>query len=501
MTHEALPRIVVTLPARGLVGAREGVQHALEDGADWVEIRLDRWPESERERVAELFPSPLPLVATYRSSSEGGEGVSVPAERAPVLIALAQHPFVAIDLELERDLPLAGDLARALATPGAPQRILSVHSALEVEPGRIARQVLEGAEQGSLAKIIFPASVGALVRRYLPQLPLGERGPSVVHTTGASGPLLRAWSRRLGMPLVYAAPSSRREGSPVEASQIPCDALRRFFSGGLEAPIFAVVGHPIAHSRSPALHQRWFESLDLAALYLALDIASAGELADDLPALSARGFRGLNVTHPLKSAALALADRAGVAAERARCANVLTLGPEGVIAENTDVPAIGDRLRELRARGPRPFDRITVLGSGGAARATLVAAQELGLPASVLARDRSQADALAREYGAESPDPGSVGPASLIVHATPAGRAEAPTLDLPVRSLLNADSFLLDLVYAPHHPFLRDDARARGAAYEDGYRVLVLQAARSFELWWDRPIPPEMLAREWGSAP
>jgi len=128
-----------------------------------------------------------------------------------------------------------------------------------------------------------------------------------------------------------------------------------------------------------------------------------------------------------------------------------------------------------------------VLGAGGAARATLAAARELGASATVFARRPSAAEALAKEFGAAAGAPGEGAPAGLVVHATNVGREPGSSLEVPIAPWLGRLSHLLDWVYAPNEPVVRRAAERAGASYEDGWRLLVYQAAASYEIWWGRP--------------
>ena len=179
-----------------------------------------------------------------------------------------------------------------------------------------------------------------------------------------------------------------------------------------------------------------------------------------------------------------MASRAGPAAEAAGCANTLTFEPDTISAENTDVAAVRRRLSELKATERWDGSPVVVLGGGGSARAALAAVSSLDSTSIVLARRREVADGLAREYGGLSGVGTSLLPASLVIHATPAGREDCPTLELPWMSVVGPGTHVLDFVYQPVHPILRTRAATKGASYEDGSRLLVYQAAESYATWW-----------------
>jgi shikimate dehydrogenase len=490
------PLLIASCPGRTVPALKTELQQAVRGGADLGEVRLDRLVPGDRARLGELFPAPLPLVATLRSRAEGGEGPDSSAERIALLESAEQFPFQILDIEPARD--------GALLRDGEPKRrhaetlILSSHLP-ESTPTRDVRRLLEMPRPpGTVAKVVLPCGFDRLWSDLLPGLsPLEAYAPYILHTTGPTGPILRAWACRLGMFAVYASLPTSTSGEPIESvepSQIPVDRLRSYVSAGSEGSLFGVVGHPIGHTRSPAIHALWMQEERRNGLYLALDMATAQEVAESLGPLAVGGFRGLNVTHPWKQVALSLSSQALPAAEAAACANTLSFAPGTITAENTDVAAVRRRLSELKEEGVWDESPIVVLGGGGAARSALAAASSLGSSGVVITRRPEVAEALARDFGGEVGVGPSLKPARVVIHATPAGREETPRLDLPWANVVDASTHLLDFVYAPVHPFLREGARARGATYEDGSRLLVYQAAESYATWWGTPPSSELQA-------
>jgi shikimate dehydrogenase len=484
------PAIVVSLPARSVAEAVPQIVEARSAGADAAEIRIDRWPPAEQARLRDLFPSSLPLLATLRSRREGGLGPDAPADRAPLLLRYAAMPFRWIDLEHGRD----DDLADRLPPTETLGRVVSCHLRGDELPDW-SRRWLELSSVRGIGKLVVPASVPVALGEMLPRL-LGPRdGAVVVHTTGPSGPLLRAFARRLGSPLVFAALPEGNDRAPVEPSQIPVDRLRRYLEAPGEAPLFAVVGRPIAHSRSPAVHSAWMHAEGRAGLYLPLEFATDEEFLESIPLLAANGFRGLNVTHPLKPAAFEAATEAGPGATACGVANCLTLRDGEVLAENTDLVAILRRLGELRESGPWDGRSIVVLGAGGAARATLAAARELSIPATVVARRSDAAMTLAEAFGANADLSTAPSSGALVVHASSAGRDGAGPLDPSLASAVGRGCGVLDWVYAPAEPTVRDAAISARVSYEDGWRLFVYQAAASYGLWWGEEPATDLVDR------
>jgi shikimate 5-dehydrogenase/3-dehydroquinate dehydratase len=488
MTLPPVPVIIASLPSTNLEEARRDASRAADAGADVAEIRFDRWSPSERRRARELVPSPLPLLATLRSSAEGGGGPDDAAARQAWREEILALPFAWVDLEFERDL------ASTLPHDATRTWVVSSHFPAGTAMRAVHLRLAATAPVPSISKVVVPASVGETLRGLLPELPpLGE-GRRIVHTTGPSGPLLRAWARRLGFAAVYGSlPRSATAVAPVEASQIPVDRLRRVLPKDPSPPWFAVVGRPIAHSRSPDLHHFWMDAEGRSGLYVALEFESDQELAESLPVLADGGLRGLNVTHPFKDAALRLATRAGPGPEVCGCANTLTFDGGEIAAENTDLIAVLRRLDELREDGRWNGHDLVVAGTGGAARAALAAAQHLGIRPVVVGRNPDHVQYLVQRFGGSAGTASSSAPTSVLIHATPVGRKGSGPLHVPLGPWLGERTHLVDFVYRAEESHLPDLAHRHGATYEDGSRLLAYAAAASYEIWWGHRPSSELI--------
>jgi shikimate dehydrogenase len=282
---------------------------------------------------------------------------------------------------------------------------------------------------------------------------------------------------------VFASLPEDASAGSVEASQIPVDRLASFLAAP-HAPIFALLGHPVAHSLSPAIHHGWMRQEGHAGLYVTLDVTSSEEFRLALEVLPTRGLRGVNVTHPWKRLAFDCAGERSADALATGAANCLTFIDGRIEADNTDLEAVRRRLDELKESGRWDGAGLTVLGGGGAARATLAAARRMGSEATVLTRRPSESEALASEFDARAGTLLAPSPAQLVVHATDFGRTDQGALELPLRSMLSSRTHLLDWVYAPAVPTLANIVREAGGSYEDGRRLLVYQAAASYRRWW-----------------
>jgi shikimate dehydrogenase len=255
------------------------------------------------------------------------------------------------------------------------------------------------------------------------------------------------------------------------------------------ARLAGVMGWPVAHSRSPALHGFWLEEYRIDGAYVPLPVRPE-HLEAALRALFVLGFAGCNLTIPHKEAALRIVDRVEPAARRIGAVNTIVVAADGTLeGRNTDGYGF---LEHLRASVPG-FDPATgpaaVLGAGGAARAVVVALRDAGVPEIRLAnRRRERAEGLAQglervmvvDWAARAD---ALAGAALLVNATSLGMTGAPPLDLALDALPPA-AIVYDIVYVPLETPLLAAARRRGNPVVDGLGMLLHQARPGFAAWF-----------------
>ena len=261
----------------------------------------------------------------------------------------------------------------------------------------------------------------------------------------------------------------------------------------------AVLGHPVSHSRSPAMHTAALDALGLAGewSYEAIDVP-VEEIIEFIAGMPGQGFVGANVTVPHKQAALIAADEATLAAREIGAANTLSFRDGLIHAANTDALAIAECL---------PYSpggkKALVMGAGGSARAAVWALREAGAVVNVWNRTPSKAEALAAEFGVGL----STQDAELVVNSTTVGMGSAsrgeplgepgdPNLKaLPLFSDGIRAKVVIDLVYGSRETDLIMAARAAGAATVDGLEILVRQGAASLRAWTGAEPPLEVMMK------
>jgi shikimate dehydrogenase len=277
----------------------------------------------------------------------------------------------------------------------------------------------------------------------------------------------------------------------------------------MKARRFAVVGDPVAHSKSPSMHAAAYRALGLPHVYEAVH-ARATDLPRVVALLREGVYDGLNVTVPHKEQILSLVDAVDPGARAAGAANTLARGDDGrITAYNTDAPALAAELQGLAgSASPWAGARALVLGSGGAARAAIAAFARLGV-GEIVVRARAFEDAGRRDrFLANTPAPVTLEPWAAskseeafvaLVQATSAGMTGASPGDdvagVVGWSSLPDGAVAIDVVYAPRDtPWLRA-ARARGLRADDGLGMLARQGALALERWLGVTAPLDAMRR------
>lgn len=255
-------------------------------------------------------------------------------------------------------------------------------------------------------------------------------------------------------------------------------------------PLAGVIGMPIAHSRSPKLHNHWLNRYGIPGHYVPLPVMPE-HLAEILRVLPRAGFVGANVTIPHKEAVLTLADVVTDRAALIGAANTLIFRSDGKIhADNTDGYGFIANLRQYAPHWAPGSGPSAVIGAGGAARAVVASLLESGVKElRITNRTRIRSEQIKAEFGArvvvyDWAEAGNMlDGAATVVNATSLGMDGKQPLRVPLNAL-DRDAVVTDLVYTPlDTPFLAE-ARDRGCQTVDGLGMLLHQAAPGFERWF-----------------
>lgn len=255
--------------------------------------------------------------------------------------------------------------------------------------------------------------------------------------------------------------------------------------------IYGILGRPVTHSLSPAMHNAAFRALGLNAVYVAFPVTDLPEAVAGLRGLD---IKGVSVTIPFKEEIIPLIDELDPRAARIGAVNTLVNRDGRLVGYNTDWLGA---LHALKSKTSLTGEHVLLLGAGGASRAIAFSVLEEGGRVTLTDVDAPRAAALARDLQMDAISLDAVNrcPATILVNATPVGMA--PKVDaIPINAdLLGRYHLVMDIVYQPLETRLLREAKARGAETLDGLQMLIHQATAQFELWTGRTAPLEVMSR------
>jgi 3-dehydroquinate dehydratase/shikimate dehydrogenase len=446
--------------------------------ADLVELRLDS--ASDPDVAAALAGRRRPVIVTCRPEWEGGRFKGSEEERKRMLASALTLGAEYVDIESRAGFD---DL---VAQAGGRRVVLSYHdfNGMPADlPGLVQAMRSTGAEVVKVA-----VRMGRL-SDCVPLLELGGRagrdGGLVVIGMGPFGLATRVLAGRFGSMWTYA-------GADGEIGQVPAAVLLHDyrFRGVTEATgVYGLVGMPIAHSVSPAMHNAAFAAGRLDAVYLPFP----AESADDFMTFGrALGVKGASVTIPHKVSLSERVDEVDDVARRVGALNTIRVIDGRWVGGNTDVDGF---LQPLVGRLSLPGLNASILGSGGAARAVAVALTSSGCRVRVHARNRSRAEQVGLATSSEvGPYPPRRGSWDVLVNCTPVGMH--PHVDeTPIEAGELTGRFVYDLIYNPAETRLLREAARAGCQTIGGLEMLVAQAREQFH-WWTGVRPPAGVMRE-----
>jgi 3-dehydroquinate dehydratase/shikimate dehydrogenase len=468
----------------------ETAEHALAEmqearrlGADLCELRADYLKDPDLERI--LPAKPLPVLVTVRPRWEGGLFGGSEDERRRLLDLACRLGADYVDLEFRAGF----DVERRGA-----KLVLSFHD-FEKVPDDLEATAAKMRERSPFLVKVACAARGAADLARLARLQKAS-GPGVaVVAMGEYGEPLRVLYARYGGRLTYAAV---RPGGETAAGQLTVEDLVRLFrteSVDAATELYAVIGNPVAHSKSPALFNDAFKHLGENARYVRIKVDDASRLRELVESLE---LRGLSVTIPHKEAVLASLDEPDEVARGIGAANTVVARDGRLSGHNTDVLGAMEALREAAvakwSHGVYGM-RALVLGAGGVSRALAWGLKREAARVTVANRTFERGKALADELGVDVARWGSLSEArpQIVVNGTSVGMAPNDGESPVDPALFRRDMVAMDTVYTPRLTKFLRDARAAGAATVDGVEMFLRQANHQFRLWRGRPMPTEIL--------
>ena len=484
MQHSSLICSVITehttAACRAAIAEASGV-------ADIIEVRLDYlrdfdFTNPDNLRLL-LKDNHCPVIITCRAVGEGGQQHVEENARLRLLVEGARQLADYCDIEA------ASYSEAARLAPDLSRLIVSHHNFTET-PGDL------GSVYDLL--IVLPAAVHKIVTRAnrvtdsLAILRLLDRaraeGRSLIALAmEVPGLITRLLGPSRGCFLTYGSLGRGRESAP---GQITCDELRRVYRVDQLSPatkITGIIGRPVSHSASPAMHNTAFNALGLDFAYLPFEVDDVGEFFTRFVKPASReldwDLRGFSVTIPHKTAVLPWLDKIDATARKIGAVNTVVIENRETIGYNTDAAGALEPLERVCSLEGQIC---AVIGAGGAARAVVYGLADRGARVILFARDTAKARPLAEEFDVrvENLEAFEASDAAIVINTTPVGMRGHSEGATPVpRSALRGRRVVYDLVYNPLETALLKDARAEGCATLSGIEMLVAQAAEQFRLW------------------
>ncbi len=461
-------------------------------GARLLELRLDSLGSvaaivGALERLARQ-PSPVPWIATCRPRRQGGSFDGSASAQLAVLALAARAGASWVDVDGETLEQFPPRLRAALLPPVG--RIVSHHDFRRTPPHLEAlfhRLKRLGADW---VKIAVTARTQADNARLL-AMTRRHRRRVISVAMGSIGVPGRVLALAAGSALTYAAPEDGRGTAPGQPTVSELRQTYRAERLNSRTRVYGLLGNPVAHSLSPAMHNSAFARARLNAVYLPLEARTPRELLDHVSDLR---IAGLSVTHPHKQAILRHLDAIDPLAETIGAVNTVVIRGGGKLYGcNTDYVGV---LRTLQRHVALEAARVLLVGAGGAARACAFALATAGAFISVTSRRPAAARALARAVGGEAVPRGALRRKRFdsIINCTPVG--QTPAVDAsPLRADEINAGVVFDLVYNPVETRLLRLARRRGCRTVPGWQMLVEQGAAQFEIWTGLRAPLAVMRR------
>jgi len=466
-----------------------------EEFADVVEVRFDCLQGDEisdfKLQISNLRTK-TPLLATFRSPEQGGQGEATIAERSEFWSTIGNR-FWAADLEEDVFDSVAFAAERLISRhdfEGVSDDLDAIFQRLSASGTGVLKLAVKAhdiVDSIALWKLIERAEAAG--KQIIP-IAMGDAGK---------------WTRILGLAhgafLTYA---SLDEGKETADGQITAKDMRdvyRVKELDSDTKVFGVVGDPVSSSVSPYMHNPAFAAAGENAVFLPLQVKDLGEFVRQMVKAETRkvelNFGGFSVTMPHKQGILKHLDAIEPVAEKIGAVNTVKIEGGKLTGFNTDahgfVTPLKARFGELRGT------RVAVFGAGGAARAVVYALKKQGADVSVVVRDRAKAAAFAKDLGVsleQMPTANRRPPTGteIVVNATPLGMKG----ELENETLFSADElvgvkFVYDLVTKPTDTPLVAEAKKAGIPAVGGIEMLIAQGAMQFEIWTGREAPIELM--------
>lgn len=467
--------------------------------ADVIELRLDYLDSDGRMAVLKTLPelaNGKSLLLTFRPREQGGQrDLSLP-DRQNFWRNLSPEIANAI-----RFADFESDLAESFAGEAPPvpweKVICSWHNFDETPADLIARYDRMASTPAAVVKIATMANrISDCLRTFeLIEYAKGKK-PVIALAMSLAGIATRILSLSRGGLLTFGALRRGAESASGQPTASDLRELYRIKQLTRKSEIYGVIGNPVAHTRSPLMHNAALAALNRNGVYLPLEVDDVAAFVRDFLHPETKkldwNLQGLSVTIPHKLAVVPLLDWIDPTAKTIGAVNTIVVNGNELHGYNTDVIGAMKPLEELvDVRGAR----IAVIGAGGAARAICYGLSERGADLTIYARNIRKAQSLAEEFKTKTALLDSfAGEADVVINCTPIGMHGHSEGQSPLKAEhLHGVKLVYDLIYTPEETALLRDAKAAGCQMLGGLAMLVGQAAEQFRLWTGSEAPVDVM--------
>ena len=251
----------------------------------------------------------------------------------------------------------------------------------------------------------------------------------------------------------------------------------------------AVIGFPVDHSLSPVIHNHWINALGLNIKPYEKISVDPSTFNEQINNLKAEGYGGLNVTVPLKELAFNISDEASGVSKKLKSVNTLSLSSGKINGDNTDAVGFINSLDKKTIEENITNKKTLVLGAGGSARSVVHALNELGSQVRLYNRTPEKAAILLNDLSINSSPVGIeeiddyANSSSFIVNTTSLGQKAGEHNNILSFENIETETFIYDLIYNPKRSSFLEQAETKGLKFQNGLRMLIEQAASSFQIW------------------
>ncbi|MDR2854864.1 MAG: shikimate dehydrogenase [Methanomicrobiales archaeon] len=434
-------------------------------GADMVEIRFDFQKKICPEDYIDV---PIPKIATLREASEGGRFFGTKEEKMAVLSSAADVGFDYIDIELDENTEVFTKCAKTC-------KIICSHHDFSKTPSpeEIVSTLKEAFEFSDIAKAAY-ATCGIrdlLALKEASELAYSEGIKFVLIGMNELGAITRVRASLMRSEFTFASLSLDTQSAP---GQLTVQEMKRLGDVPL---VCGVIGDPISHSMSPAIHNALMASSGIKGIYLPFRFSK-----DELPLLPdlmrSYGIKGVNVTIPHKENILTYLDTLTDSVKETNATNTVILENNCFVGYNTDIQGFDYAFSDLSLKGKN----VLVAGSGGAAASCCSFLHAFDANIHIHSRNAKKAEAMAKRFKGKflSENELSEQRFDVLINCTPLGMKGFPS-DLPVpKECIGEGMVVMDVVYNPHITPLLAEASSKGASIIPGNEMLIGQAEESF---------------------